>query len=283
MREDEIIEYFGRHLVVLCISTRYADEQSRFSAYPGTIIRVNGQAIWITAGHNLKHIYDALGDPNVKLDSSVFADAFGQTFRSKVPIPADLENCSCIYIDDDELGLDFGAILLHPHLERLILANNVEILDDIRWKYQENITFVGHLMLGTPTEYTSEFVPPSGRVNVSPTLISIQTPPDTANIQTKKYPRFVGHISHEISLVSLKGMSGGPIFGFNDDNDRLRYWVVALQSSWTPESRIAYACPVPTIARFLERYLEIGPTALPPTCTVRAPAANPVKLHDRAQ
>ena len=53
-------------------------------------------------------------------------------------------------------------------------------------------------------------------------------------------------------LNSIVGMSGGPIFGFRRyPNGEQRYWVVALQSWWDPETRTIYGCPVPIFARLV--------------------------------
>jgi hypothetical protein len=46
-------------------------------------------------------------------------------------------------------------------------------------------------------------------------------------------------------------MSGGPILGFSKQADK--YWIVAIQSSWLPASKIIFGCPIPIIADFVEK------------------------------
>ncbi len=265
---DTIIQYFGRHLVALCVSTRFGNEKDRFSAFPGTLIRVDQHIFWITAGHNLKHLYESISHPNVTLNSAVLADSFGAAYRSSKPVPIDLKNSARLYIDDDALGLDFGAILIHPHHERLIAANGIEILDENRWNHQSKIEYFGYLLLGLPEEYTSEFVPPSGAAELSPTIISIQKSPREGELQNKEYSRLIGNASKRLPLDSLKGMSGGPVFGFAGDINELRYWVVALQSSWLPADGTIFACPIPVLTDLLTRYIRGDKSALPNSCVI---------------
>jgi hypothetical protein len=43
-------------------------------------------------------------------------------------------------------------------------------------------------------------------------------------------------------LKSIKGMSGGPVFGFRRGKDgTLKNWVIAVQSWWDADLRIAYS------------------------------------------
>jgi hypothetical protein len=65
------------------------------------------------------------------------------------------------------------------------------------------------------------------------------------------YKRFVGQIIPELPIDSIEGMSGGPIFGFRYKDSELRYWIVALQSSWYQSSRVIFGCPLPTLASLL--------------------------------
>lgn len=57
----------------------------------------------------------------------------------------------------------------------------------------------------------------------------------------------------ETDLKSIDGMSGGPILGFRrrEDGNGL-YWIVGLQSSWLPTSRIVCACPLAPFAEGIE-------------------------------
>ena len=63
---------------------------------------------------------------------------------------------------------------------------------------------------------------------------------------------FYGRIVLDDTLTSIVGMSGGPIFAFHEDDDgKLRYRIIAIQSSWTSRSFIA-ASRVELLGGYLE-------------------------------
>jgi hypothetical protein len=69
-----------------------------------------------------------------------------------------------------------------------------------------------------------------------------------------KIPQFYAKLLvDETDLKSIDGMSGGPILGFRrrEDGNGL-YWIVGLQSSWLPTSRIVCACPLAPFAEGIE-------------------------------
>jgi hypothetical protein len=74
---------------------------------------------------------------------------------------------------------------------------------------------------------------------------------------------FYGRIPTEVVLPKntegrddIKGMSGGPVFMFVPKGEQLWYWVVALQSSWFPDSRVTCAMPIPDIGHLMMSFLE---------------------------
>ena len=103
-------------------------------------------------------------------------------------------------------------------------------------------------MLGLPEEYV-EFT------HVSPTVLFVTEIHDIPDgVAPTKCPRFIGKLDERIS-IDIKGMSGGPIFGFKKDCDN-RYWVVAIQSSWIADRKLTFACPVPVFAQIVQNVYE---------------------------
>jgi hypothetical protein len=47
-------------------------------------------------------------------------------------------------------------------------------------------------------------------------------------------------------------MSGGPIFGLKEVDGKQRYWVIGIQSSWYPTSRVVSFCPLPPFLAMLK-------------------------------
>lgn len=256
MLDDIILRYFGRHLVALCITTRYRDEPTRFNAYSGTLLKVDNDLLWLTAGHNIRHIEEALATSDVTIKQAVFADAFGPSPLSERPVPMDLRSSIKTFQDDDSLGLDFGAIVIHPHQSRLLLANGVIALEQENWIRQHSVDYMGFTLMGLPAELGSELLPDDGRAVVSPTMIMVNRLDDVPPGYETTYPRLSTRILDPIPLESVKGMSGGPIFGFAIHEGKLKYWIVAVQSAWLKTSRTLFGCPLPVLAPTLTDWVR---------------------------
>ena len=70
-------------------------------------------------------------------------------------------------------------------------------------------------------------------------------------VEEKPWRTFSGKLGDRFPLESMEGLSGGPIFGFNN-SDRGKYWIVAIQTEWLEISKITLGCSVPVLARFAE-------------------------------
>ncbi len=265
--DDDIIQFFCRHLVAICITFQNIDAKNqpinevKFDAFPGVIINIRDFYYFLTAGHVLQTWENAFREKKVNILDSVLADTFGPDMRSPQPIPFDFLNERIFYINDDEKGLDFGLIVLHSHYVRLLEKNGIEIIFEENWIYQDRKEFNFYAMLGLPAEFISIIQTGSDKNlqtigSVSPTLIPMRkmaTQPE--NIKKTKFPRFIGKLSSNLPVKSIVGMSGGPIFGFNI-GPPMRYWIVAIQSSWLEERRITFGCPLPVLAKLLTEWTD---------------------------
>jgi len=253
-QEDRVLRFLGRHLVALCVTFRRKseiDERPIFRAYAGTLIYIAGRNFFLTAGHILSELRDALEDNRVEVLNAVLGDTFGPTPKSKIPIPFVLKREDMFFIDDASEGLDFGVIMLNSYYVGLLAANGSVALAEENWIHQHKIRFDGYLMLGLPAEYTSDRVNADGEDTVSATLISVtrlEKLPE--GVAETRYPRFVGQLGVNFPLQSVRGMSGGPILGFNFE-EPVRYWIVALQSTWLRDRLLVFACPLPTLASLM--------------------------------
>lgn len=256
--ERSVLQMFGRHLVALCVTFRDVnkpDELPHFHAYAGTLIALGGKVFFLTAGHILKGLHDGIESNQVMILNAVLADNFG-TGRHNMPIPFELKSAPMFFIDDDEEGLDFGVIALRPYYLPLLAANNTVAIQEENWVHQHKLKFTMHFMLGLPEEFTSKAIDAAGVGLCSPTLLPVtklETPPVTA--PTTRNPEFIGQLKENFGLESVVGMSGGPIFGFIDEPP-MRYWIVALQSSWLPESRTTFGCSFPVLASLMTEWAK---------------------------
>lgn len=73
-------------------------------------------------------------------------------------------------------------------------------------------------------------------------------------VQPVPYDRFVGQLG-PMGLSDVDGMSGCPIFGFQKGREDL-YWIVAVQASWLPKSRVIFGTPMPLLGRLIEASLD---------------------------
>jgi hypothetical protein len=256
----KMLEFFCRHLVGLGVTYRHknvedAAKPARFSVSSGTLISIHGSICFLTAGHVLEALDNLRSHDQVEIESAVLVDTMGWRRVSDVPIPFDLKSASLFYINNDEDGLDFGVIALEPHHVGLLAKNGVIALTEERWNQQHTVRFDGFAMLGFPEEFISQRVSASGDGMLSPVMFGVkrlqEAPKDRANTY---YPQFIGQLNPELSLKSIEGMSGGPIFGFRQEGQELRYWVVALQSSWDRQRRITYGCDLPLLASLMTEW-----------------------------
>lgn len=90
-----ILQFFCRHLVSLCITFQHLDDKNRpisevkFDAFPGVIINIRGVFHFLTAGHILQDLDNALRKEKVIIHSSVLADTFGPDTTSPQPKKGD--------------------------------------------------------------------------------------------------------------------------------------------------------------------------------------------------
>jgi hypothetical protein len=211
---------------------------------------IEGTLYFLTAGHVLRELNELRQHPKVVIEGASLADVFGYERISNTPIPFDLRDAQLLFIDDDELGLDFGVIPIGPHHARLLAKNKVVAFSEENWIKQRDLKFDGYAMLCFPAERVSGRVSAASTVRIEPTVFGVRRVSAGSGSQKTKYPRFVGQVADGLSLRSLAGMSGGPILGFRTE-PRLTYWMVAIQSSWNAKTRTVYGCDFPMLASLM--------------------------------
>lgn len=251
------MRFFGRHLVALCVTYRdkeSADTSLRYTAYSCTLLQIDEYYFLLTAGHILGDLNQALKSDTIEVLQAVLRDNPNSGSVHDMPIPFDLKNALMAFIDED--GLDFGVIILHPYYVRLLDANGMVAISEENWARQHTVRFDAHFMLGFPEELTSTHVNTIDEGSITPTMFPVERldePP--GDLPPKPYSRFVGKLPANFSLASVVGMSGGPILGFNL-TPPMRYWVVALQSTWLRDRRLVFGCPLPLLAPLLTEALR---------------------------
>lgn len=213
---------------------------------------VSVRNVWflVTAGHILQQIGEQLQSGR-RIFKSRLLD--GLTSRMGYPIPFDLDLSSVWYIDRD--GYDYGLIPLQPFFARSLIHGGIRPLTEKHWTHtQEPVD--EYYLLGFPSQgqiitVTSNVDGGKIHVDYGSPLLPIQRviiPPDKLKTPNDRFyakvPITTGKHDHEeTKLTDISGMSGGPIFALKRVGlNTLSYWIIAVQSSWLPESRVLAAC-----------------------------------------
>jgi hypothetical protein len=259
--EKEILSDLGRHIVAICGSyvplnnKGEPSDKPSFYSYTGTVFELLGAWYIVTAGHVLRRLEEATNSPAVRIEAQVLADYFGVRTTNRMPLPFKPLEQHCSYIDDDSLGLDFGLVSISPLFRKNLDANGILPLSSRQWNFPSAVAFEQHGVVGFPDEYTDGFPSSSGASMVGwvkPTYVPIRR---IADDTSKKFARFKGEIIDRGDQESIRGMSGGPIFGFYREGQDTKYLLEALQVEWD-RSSLVYGCPVKAMMGVLQARLE---------------------------
>src|SRR5262245_24323360 len=224
-------------------ATAFQRFDPRLQLASGCVISVRGLWFFLTAGHVLQQIRNA---PHVGRRTFGFALMDGFHLPNKkvdcVPIPFDIDQC---YAIDEPGGIDYGIFHI-PKLIAKALANNgvVPVSEDA--VAGPNETFDCYGLIGFPSQefHTRVIDTNAERFGMAHfafpmvPLVASNEIPDGLDTTTNP---FVGQIvsltakyedNTPAYLKSIKGMSGGPIFGFQLDQNGISSRLVAVQSSW---------------------------------------------------
>jgi hypothetical protein len=217
------------------------------------VLSVGSEWFLITAGHCIHDIERLTHEFGYQITQCYLLDSMGLGGKHHDPIPFDYESASPTCLSEHR-EFDYGILSLSSYYKRLLETNNVQALHEEVWKKQPTkVDF--YMLLGVPFELMK--VDPN-TVNVTTTLHKVevlsQRPDDFPDTNI---PLFYGQIRLGETVTNIEGMSGGPIFGFyQNDKSELRYWLIAIQSRWLPASHILMACPTKLLGLFLEEMIQ---------------------------
>jgi hypothetical protein len=269
-REGDVVAFMSRHFVALTchydLPGTVGAANRHVAVISGFLLEVRDFYFWVTAGHCLKELDKLLASEVVKVCGGGFMDFFGYDAVHKHSVPFRYERGSGFYVTRPEDGIDFGLIALNDLQIRAFKANKVIVISRENWVGQRDLTFDFYMMLGIPANRVIKTINDDGEVNahIGPLMTRVdrlsvddlgEVPSDAEAAPTDAW--FIGQIPAECKTVDIKGMSGGPIYGFRrNENGRLIYHVVALQSRWWDKRRIVFGCSVPLFAE--EVYQQLG-------------------------
>ena len=231
----------------------------------GFLLKLHGRILWVTAGHCLKGELDQrIERGELRITGGGFLDYFGHEAKHFHMYPFTYEPGCAWYVEEPEHGLDFALLLLDSLQEQAFAANKLIPISRENWIHQPRLTFDFYRMLGVPADQVHSALKNGwADLNVRQAMVAINRiavdevgePPPGINVPADDW--FIGRIDPGAEIQDIKGMSGGPIYGFRrDSNGQLTYHAVALQSRWWDVSRTVFGCSLPYFAEAVYRQIE---------------------------
>ncbi len=228
-----------RHLVPVFFTFRKGSHEQS-SIITAFVLSISDQWFLVSAGHCLDEIEENI-KRGYKISNCRLVDSLGLGAKYYDSIPFDYEGSFPVRLSGNP-NFDYGFIYLTPYYRRLLEKNNIQPLDEEVWKKQPSkVDF--YALIGLAQELTTVT---SESMEARPSLhriIPLDAKPE--GFPQTEISLFYGRVLIGGPVRSIKGMSGGPILAFHQEEDgHLKYWLIALQSSWLPQSR--YICAYPT-------------------------------------
>jgi hypothetical protein len=254
---ERFMHSVGRHFVTLSCVQFLAENKERVLVFSGFLVEAGGVWFYITAGHILRDLRDAIGK-GAKFDVWRLGDQTAprkERFKDS-GIPYDFDINRWLVLADDSVGLDYAAVPLRMLDCKQLAAGDAEPISRIAWG--DYVTEHDQwALVGVPSETVSYDGKTliTARAVVAP-LVQVDPPIQDAKVQN----RFFGQLKDDSERVvkDIDGMSGGPIFALKKIEGTWKYHVIGVQSAWYPRLRIIAACPFSSLGFELEKVVEIA-------------------------
>ena len=257
--QEQFFSIFARHNI--SISCHYIDPQTakeKVGVISGFLLSIRGLPFFVTAGHVLENIEQAL-KAKVRIWGWSIADYLSEdaAHNNSIPFEYDISNTS--WLHDKDRGIDCGFMRFGTNIVDLMHKNKINFISEAGWKDNLPDIFDAYYLFGMPEELV-ELLAPSGSIAFNAYLLNVVETASIPEKLIKPIPRFYGKISNvptESTPERIEGMSGGPVFAikFNDD-ETFNYWVIAVQSGWDSKERVIAACFVKPFGEMANSYME---------------------------
>lgn len=265
-QRKSIANFFCRHLVGLSVLVR---ERSGGKREQGEVLscfvmEVGDRWFLITAGHCVDHLRAVCASAKFQKVEFCLYDGW-TSLNPRTLIPFNFAELRSYSIDLDDLGIDIGVIEIDPLLRRTLEKGGIVALGPSLWRSVPE-KLQAHVLVGQP----SELLRPrhvGGRLmdlTVDPVALFVKEC-EAPESMVKLVPRFYAKVPDEIRMTNgevlddIAGMSGGPIFGFQERPDgQLVYYLVAVQGSWSTKHRVIAAAPAWLVGEALSLAVASG-------------------------
>jgi hypothetical protein len=248
--QPNVLGFFSKHFVPIQIwVSKDADRQH--AIYSAFVLSISNQWFLMTAGHCIKNIEQALAKGYV-IDRCNLIDSLGNEATDSHCLPFDWLAASPTSMCYDE-SYDYGLVWIDDLYRRALEANGVQPIDEEAWEKQPKDPDF-YLVVGVPGDFSSV----SGdRTEVMTSLHPVEAIQEIPEGFTRtEAPTFYGRIILDDVVTDIRGISGGPLFALKKSPAGLKYWLLALQSRWLPESRLIAAPLVRPMATFIKEFMD---------------------------
>lgn len=254
---DELNLALGREMIALAgaFQPEYWDGmpsgKPQHFCFPGIVLDIRGAWLFVTAGHNLRNLKGAYRDRENNWTGMAWCQFIPEAAAKRalsvdntVPRRVDFE-CDVVEREDCSVASgtqDWGILELTEPEKRWLAESgfrpfNLEML-------KERYGTDGYIIMGLPVDLFDKMnIGATGAsMEVDPTIIGFRRRDDLM-AQAKKL-WLIGDLPDEME-ISLKGMSGGPLFAIRFNPPHLQ--IAGIQSHWCPTRRLSFVCPIETI------------------------------------
>lgn len=250
--DQKILNAFNRHFVSLCWvdceidSNGDAIKNPRIFCTSGFVIEYQGEWLWITAGHLLNQLDNQLANDNRRMVQSQLIARWNSDEGTVSRIPFDYGSCLKYYVDDDDEGTDLGIVYIPEELKQALGDASVEPLRNLDLPEQEYDQYLVH---GLPKQEQRDNIQELDEgidcaASVMPVAFRVfPLESGTGGFRKTKRRRLYASVPAEVSLETLNGVSGGPIYALKQEADRVDRYLAAVQNMERKISNTIAACP----------------------------------------
>jgi len=253
MNESEAAQAFlrnvaSKHFVCLTYRGRLpgssaSDTKKYFASC--FVVEIEQHWLLVTAGHVISGIHETIAEGAIYSDFNLHDRLAGNTFPFSVPIPFEVDEWVVIAGGSD--GGDYAAAPISTLIVQNLQAGGIHPIEESVFGAMPFDQYPHWLLVGIPNE-SYEYV--DNRHTLALTVVPLAPAEAPENVvvtsdESKIFGKMLSQPTLDaVNVTDVRGMSGGPVFGVRGVDGQARYWLIGLQSSWYPDSRIVCFCPV---------------------------------------
>jgi hypothetical protein len=227
LRNPTLVGFFHRHVVPIYFDLRNGAEGKQF-ILTAFVLSIEDQWLLLTAGHVITDV-KKIRAAGWEIEQCKLIDCMGTGAKDKNLVPFDYDGSSPTALCEDPC-YDYGVMFIRDNTRALLEANGVVALTERSWEEVPDPSEIEeYKVLGIPEQLAE---PTTERAFFHSTLHRVEPLSERPEgFAATDAPMFYGRIKLGEVMTEVGGMSGGPIFAFATVDNRVRYWLHAMQVS----------------------------------------------------